>query len=179
MNKSKNKAAYAKQMSKDKLPPYLLIVGAVCVVMIIVTIVVTAVMANREPRVEFIPPEFEASAVTGTPEVPDGRGYDRIYKTGMTFSVYICGMVAQTDGAAEVYFTNPEDNDVWLKLRITDSAGNVVGETGLIKPGEYVKSVPLSREFEANESLNVKIMGYEPETYFSKGSVTVSAVIGG
>ena len=54
--------------------------------------------------------------------------------------------------------------------------GNIVGETGLVRPGEYVKEVSLSRRIPCGTPVNLKIMGYEPETYKSAGAVTLSTI---
>lgn len=160
------------------LPPYLLVLGAVCIVMAIVTAVVSIVVANRDPIVEFIPPSFEADAVVGAPEdVPENAGYTKIYREGMTFSAYLCGGVTQENGEAVVYFTSPEDNEAWIKLRICDEDGNILGESGLLRPGEYVRSVTLTEPVAAGTPLKMKLMAYEPDTYFSLGSVTITTAM--
>lgn len=54
-----------------------------------------------------------------------------------------------------------------------------MGETGLLKPGEYVKTVTLTKTLAAGENIKLKIMGYEPETYESAGSVSLNVTVGG
>ena len=49
--------------------------------------------------------------------------------------------------SATVYFTNAQENHVYLKLRVLDENDRILGETGLLKPGEYVKDVQLLRDF--------------------------------
>ncbi len=176
MNKykqKKNKAQFLKE-----LPIYIWIMGAVCILLAIVTVVVTAVMAQRKPEVQFIPPAFEAQAVSGMPEVPENSGYHKIYQEPMPFSAYVCGAVTQENGQAVVYFTNPEDNKVWLKMRITDENGNILGESGLLKPGEYVRSVALTGKVQMGTVIKLKIMSYEIDTYNSAGSVSIKTVMG-
>lgn len=175
MNKSKKKTQIQKE--QHTLPPYLIAAIAACAVMVVVVIISSVVVANREPKIEFIPPAFETNAETGMPVVEDGLGYSEMYKDGMTFSVWMCGEIRQENGAAVVYFTNPESNNAWLKLRIMDEQGNILGESGLIKPGEYVRSVSLNTEIAAGTAVRMKIMGYEPETYNSIGSVSVKTEI--
>lgn len=179
MSKSKKKKHKYIQATKEneKLPLYLIAAIAACAVMVVVLIISSIVVENRPPRIEFIPPEFEANAETGMPVVEDGLGYSEMYKDGMTFSVWMCGEIRQENGAAVVYFTNPEKNNAWLKLRIMDEQGNILGESGLIKPGEYVRSVSLNSEIAAGTAVRMKIMGYEPETYNSIGSVSVKTEI--
>lgn len=79
--------------------------------------------------------------------------------------------------AADVYFTNSEKFDVWLKLRVLTADGTLLGETGLIRPGEYVKSVSLTSEVEDGTAIKLKIMAYEPDTYYSAGSVTLNTIL--
>lgn len=73
-----------------------------------------------------------------------------------------------------VYLTNPAENTVWLKLRVLDTNGSILGETGLLRPGEYVRTVALSAAPTPGTSITLKIMGYEPDTYLSAGSATLS-----
>ena len=95
---------------------------------------------------------------------------------GYRFSV--CGNVVMEGSAAAVYLTNPAGNEVWLKLRVLDEKGNTLGETGLIEPGQYVKDVTLTGNLPAGTEIKLKIMGYEPETYFSAGSAILNTAIG-
>ena len=175
--KKKKRNIKPKQKEAEKLPPYLLAAIAACAVMVVVVIISFIVVENRPPKVEFIPPEFEANAVVGTPDVPEELGYNELYKDGMTYKAGLCGEVLWENGEAVVYFTNPESNAAWLKVRITDTDGNILGESGIIKPGEYVRSVTLTKEIAADTEVKIKIMGYEAETYNSVGSVSVKTVI--
>lgn len=177
--KSKRKSN-SKNMPQERRaapPAYFIVVLAVCVVLGIVVAFSAAFAANRAPKVEFIPPEFEKNAVAGEPSVPEDRGYELLYQEGMSYTVGICGAVTVADDALEVYFTNPAQNDVWLKLRVLDEAGNILGETGLLRPGEYVRTVLLEQPLAEESEVRLKIMAYEPETYFSAGSVSVRAVV--
>ena len=96
----------------------------------------------------------------------------------MAFKCSICGNVIASGGAADVYFTNSSEQEVWLKLRVLDEDGNIIGETGLIKPGEYVKSVSIDKDISDGSTIKLKIMAYEPETYYSAGAVTLNTKIG-
>ena len=107
---------------------------------------------------------FEKAAVSGMPTVPEELGWSEIYQDGMEFRAYICGNVIVKGDAADVYFTNSEKFDVWLKLRVLTADGILLGETGLIRPGEYVKSVSLTSEVEDGTAIKLKIMAYEPDT---------------
>lgn len=128
---------------------------------------------------EFVPPAFETAAVQGVPEVAESMGYTELYKEGMAYRVSVCGIPAVDGQNLTVYFTNTEGNEKNLKLRVLDTDGNVLGESGLLKPGEYVKTVTLTKALSAGENIKLKIMGYEPETYESAGSVSLNVTVGG
>ena len=165
-----------KKQQKNDLPVTLL--GTLFLLMLVVMIVALAAPKNPT-RGEFIPPAFEANAVSGTPEVPDGLGYSAPFQEGMAYRFAVCGNVTIEGGKALVYFTNPAENESWTKLRIYDEYGVLLGETGLLKPGEYVQHVSLNQNLKAGASIKLKIMGYEADTYLSTGSVVLNTVIGG
>ena len=170
-------------MSKKKQQPKkpdkrIAILGYVLAVVFIIMIVALSIPREAEWG-EFVPPEFEAAAVTGTPEVPDGLGYSAPYQDGMAYRFAVCGNVLMEGKQALVYFTNPAENDTWTKLRVYDENGNILGETGLLKPGEYVQYVELDKELTPGTPIKLKIMGYEPDTYLSAGSVVLNTQIGG
>lgn len=167
------KSAGKKPNQSGKAVP---ILGAALAVLIIAT-VLALYLPNGKPAA-FTPPPFEENAVSGVPEVPEELGYSSPYKEGMAYRFSVCGNVTLEGSEAVVYFTNPSENDVWLKLRVLDESGKTLGETGLIRPGEYVRCVSLSSAPPAVAKIALKIMGYEPETYHSAGSATLNTAIG-
>ena len=141
---------------------------------------VLAVTGNRDAGLEeFIPPPFEQEAVSGEPEVPEDLGYSPLDIPG-AYRVSLCGKAVEEDGRADVWFTSHAENTVWMKLRVLDAQGNILGETGLLKPGEYVKSVDLTgtdASLEDGMELQLKIMAYEPDTYHSAGSAVLNTTL--
>ncbi len=167
--------------SKKKKQNYrpLYVAALICLVAVVAMIVVLC-LAQKEPVMgEFIPPAFESTAVAGTPEVPDGLGYMECYQDGMGFRFLACGNVKLDGRNANVYLTNPAENEVWLKVRVLDTEGNILGESGLIKPDEYVQSVELSEKLAVGTPIKLKVMAYEPDTYYSAGAVSLNTTIGG
>lgn len=132
---------------------------------------------KQESQAQFTPPPFEAVAQSGVPAVDESLGWSEIYQDGMGFKAYVCGNLTVSNDTADVYFTNSKDFDVWLKLRILDEKDEFLGETGLLKPGEYVKSVPLTTQVSEGQPIKLKIMAYEPDTYYSAGAVTLNTTI--
>lgn len=159
-------------MKKKNMP--LILAAGICLVSVIVMI---AVLANpRKGEVQpFTPPPFEASAVQGVPCVPEGLGWGEL--DAKVYKASVCGVIRVKDGSADVWFTNPESNTVWLKLRILDKDGNILGETGIIKPGEYVQSVVFNIVPASGDAISLKLMAYEPETYHSAGAVTLNTTV--
>lgn len=121
---------------------------------------------------KFTPPAFEPAAQKGVPEVPEGLSWSVV--DAKAFRAGICkNLVADANGQAAVYLTNPADSGVWLKLRVLDEAGNILGETGLLRPDEYVTHIRLTAPLPNNTLLLCKLMAYEPFTYHSAGAATL------
>lgn len=57
----------------------------------------------------------------------------------MAYRFSVSGYVTMDEKHAVVYFTNAEENDVYLKLRVLDDSGKTLGETGLLKQGNMLK----------------------------------------
>lgn len=155
----------------------IIILALIAIVSLIAMIIALCVPTNNTEPLPFVPPEFEKNAILGTPEVPDNYGYDVLYQEGMSFKVGLCGIVKIQSSLADIYLTNISDNSLWLKVRIYDEMGDIIGETGIIKPGEYVKSVQLSTVMSENSKIQIKIMSYEPETYHSGGAIVMTPMI--
>lgn len=146
---------------------------AVAVTCLMTVVALIAVFAPRErENAAFVPPAFDENAVQGRPEVPDDLGWGEL--DAMVYKVFVCGVVRVEDGGANVWLTNPESNTVWLKLRILDQQGNILGETGIIRPGEYVQRIAFDQIPEPGTAIALKLMAYEPETYYSAGAVTLN-----
>ncbi len=124
----------------------------------------------------FIPPTFDEKSVDGTPQVPEGLGWHEIYKTGMSFRASVCGEIIIENKTAKIYFFNPEENTLWLKLRILNEKGEILGETGLLKPGQYLTEITFDTLPKNGEKIVLKLMSYQPETYYSGGSVSLNTV---
>lgn len=159
---------------KSKIVPILGVTFAV-----LAAVMIVALCWQKSATVEFTPPPFEENAVNGVPEVPDGLGYSSPYRDGMAYRFSVCGNVTTDGYDAVVYLTNPSENSVWLKLRVLGEDGTTLGETGLLRPGQYVRCVTLSSVPPVGTKIKLKIMGYEPETYYSVGAATLNTTMGG
>ena len=152
--------------------------AALCFLAVIGMIVCLILTGGKSEQAEFTPPPFETAAQNGMPDVAD-ESWTKVYQDGMNFSAHICGGVILNGQSAEVYFTNDNGNEVWMKLRITDEKENILAETGLLKPNEYVRAVEFDAVPASGTKIKLKIMAYEPDTYYSAGAVTQNTTVGG
>ena len=143
-------------------------------VVAIAAMIVILSVTGKPQMGEFTPPPFDENAVAGdvplTTEEKLLLSWDVQVPQGATYRTGIAGMVNVTDGKATVWLQNLATNTVNLKVRITNAAKEVVGESGLVKPGEYLRDVALTKEVAADEQLTIRVMSYEPETYRSEGA---------
>ena len=159
------------KLGKNKM----LVISAALCLLALVAMMLALVFGRPQIQAEFVPPSFDENAVFGLPEVPENLSWAEL--DAQVFQVSICGMVVASDGAADIWMTNPVKNDVWLKLRVLDQNGTILGETGLITPGQYVKAVALVEVPVVGTPVQLKIMAYEPETYHSAGSISLNTHI--
>lgn len=159
-------------MKKRKNAP-LILAAIICAVSLVVMLF--ALSNPKQEQAAFAPPSFDSTAQAGTPTVPENLGWGEL--DAQAFKASVCGVVIPNGNTADVWFTNPESNTVWLKLRVLDENGNILGETGLIKPGEYVQSVTLDTVPKAGTTIALKLMSYQPETYYSEGAATLTTTV--
>lgn len=148
------------------------VIAGLCVLAVIAMTVALSVGGKGE---SFTPPPFDPTARTGTPAVPQDAGYGEVDAKEFRFSA--AGELTVKNGAADVWLTNPSGSAVWLKVRILDENDNILGESGLIRAGEYVRSVQLTAVPSATANISLKIMAYEPDTYYSAGSARLNTVL--
>lgn len=163
-------------MRKQRNIP-LIITSVLCAVSLMTMIATLVFTQNNRESQTFVPPPFEEQALQGLPEVPSDLGWSEL--DAKVYKASVCGVVTVINDEADVWFTNPESNTVWLKLRVLDDEGNILGETDLIRPGEYVRSVSFETIPKPGDTIGLKLMAYEPETYYSAGSATLNTVVAG
>ncbi len=149
-------------------------------VIILVSVILHGSDKTRYVYGDFKAPEFEANAVTGSPDITDVHGYSRFTEGGMEYSVCLMRQLNMADAnSARILFTNEQSNAVWLKLRVISDRGKIIAETGLIKPGQYIDTIFFDETPKKGSIVTLKVMGYEPRTYHSAGSISIEAKIGG
>lgn len=165
----------SKRAKQNQIPKGVFWAGGVFLLSCILLAYTLLTMDDRAGR--FVPPPFETEAVAGFPAAPEELGWSEVFHAQMDFKAGICGIFQAGDGKVEAWFANLSQKPAWIKLRILDDRGTVIGETGLLKNGEYVERVALTELPDDGSMVTYKIMAYEPETYYSLGSVNLKTVV--
>ena len=131
---------------------------------------------KKDPNAGFVPPPFDAAAVQGTPTVPEGLGWNELDAKGV-YRVSVCGVVKLQGDRADIWLTNPATNAVWLKVRVLNEKGDTLGETGLVKPGEYVQSITFTKPPKAGDKITMRVMSYQPDSYYSAGEIKLNTTV--
>ena len=120
----------------------------------------------------FVPPAFDSAAQRGEPaNVPAELAYG-VLALRDDAMVAMCANVLLEGDSAVLYLTSKSTNHGWIRVKLLDEAGNLLGESGLIRPGEYVRSVALTTVPPSGTMVQVKVLVYEPDTYVSIGSAS-------
>lgn len=150
-----------------------IIIGVMVILLLValVTVAVLLLIPKETVTTEFTPPAFDDNAVSGMPDdVPESLNYGSP-TTQNEFGFLLCGTPAVTqDNRLRCYFTSPSSNRVWLLLKIYDGEGNLLGASGLLRPGEYVEYIALDQVIPKGSEIRIKVLSYEADTYYSKGT---------
>lgn len=152
----------------------LMIAAALCITMLLV-MVISLQYGGKQTQGAFTPPPFAENAAQGTPDVPNALGWGEL--DAQVYKASLCGVFQPKEEVVDIWLTNPASNRVWMKLRVLDVEGNILGETGLIRPGEYLQSIRLDSVPPSGTAIQLKIMAYEPNTYHSAGAVSLNTTV--
>ena len=124
---------------------------------------------------EFVKPEFETNVKEGMPKLTKEDGFEE-FEVAEDYIIYMTGETKLEGNKLLVYFTSKKTNDVYVKLRVLKD-DKIVGESGMLKPGEYIKEVELDKSLKKDDKITLKVMGYEPDTYYSAGSISLNTKV--
>ena len=151
------------------------IIAILTMILLALLMYLTSMITNREQEIiikDFTTPPFEEYVELGIPTVEEVPNYSDIVIEG-NYGFSIAGTPVLEENELSVYFTNSKENTVWLLLRVYNALGEEIGTTGIVRPGEYVKSVTLDSSA-TDESIRVKVLSYEPDTYYSLGTASAT-----
>ena len=149
---------------------------ALIIVLIILISTIVYLVFNIKSKSTFSKPSFELNAST---EIPNNIDYESsIIKVKEGYSIYINGIPKIEKNYLNINFISIEDNNVWIKIRVLDEEENIIGESGLIKPGEYLKNIKLNKKLKEEQNITYKIIGYEINSYMSAGTIELNTKVG-
>lgn len=122
-------------------------------------------------------PDFDSSAVAGTPEVGKDAGYSTL-KVQDGYHVSLCGKPQISGDDVFFFITNPVSNDVWFRVEVLDKAGKILGETGVLKQDQHLPSIRLMLPENQKEiPVTIRVISYAPNTWQSCGNVSLQMVL--
>lgn len=154
------------------------IIAILTMILLALLMYLTSMITNREQEIiikDFTAPPFEEYVELGMPTVEEVLNYSDIVIEG-NYGFSIAGTPSLEENVLTVYFTNPKENEAWLLLRVYNASGEEIGTTGILRPGEYLKAVTLDPSVD-DESIKVKVLSYEPDTYYSLGTASATLPI--
>lgn len=153
------------------------VAGAIAAVLVIVAAVLFFTRDSLVRRGNFEAPPLETNAVAGTPgDLDESLSYQQM-AVKEDYVVYLCATPKAEGDRLTLYFTCAPENTDLMKIRVFDEAGELLGESGLLTPGTYLPEVALSRALASGEMISIQVMAYEPETYYSGGSIRLNVYV--
>lgn len=144
-------------------------------ILIILISIIIFLLININSKKQFKKPEF-ANAATSIPEKLEYK--EKAIKVSEGYSLYIDPIPKLDQNAnLSINLVSLEENNIWIKVRILNAKEEIIGETGLIKPGEYLEKVQINQQLSKNDQITYKIMGYEKDTYRSAGTISLNTRI--
>ncbi len=130
---------------------------------------------------KYNPPPVETSSIEGVPEIEeaDKWGYSP-FGIDPEFRLKVCGEPEIDGKDVNIYLTSMNTNKVIMKCVLVseDDSEKVLAESGTIKPGTYLKSIKLKEDLTpGSHGAILKVVAYDPETYFSKGTANLKIVL--
>jgi len=128
----------------------------------------------------YAPRPLEANAVIGVPEPDEHMNYTITEPEVGQFRFATVGTIyRQHDGSIKLYLTNFDDNEVYLLCQIVDSSsGELLYESGRLRPGEYVESLfPLVEIENKATPISINVYAQTFGDYQSAGSVSLSNIL--
>ena len=147
-----------------------------CTILAILAIVIVGLLFSINSKESFKKPDFDSNVT----EIPSDLDYQKSVLNILDgYSIYISpNPKIVDDDYLKIDFLSVSTNNVYVKVRILDSENNIIGETGILKAGDYLEKVKLSKSVKVNDNITYKIMGYDQDNYTSAGSVSLNTRIG-
>lgn len=145
-------------------------------ILILLVGIIVLLLINIKNKSTFKKPNFDSNATTKIPEKLDYKA--SVIDISEGYSIYIDGIPHLDKNNLNINFISIEDNNVWIKIRILDEETNIIAESGLIKPGQYLKNVTLKKKISSKDNITYVIIGYEIGSYLSAGTIKLNTRVG-
>ena len=146
-------------------------------VLIIIIILLFGILCyllfSYKNKLTFVVPAFDDNAVPISKKIENEYYSELKVSEGFTIGVNSTVLVNSRKEAL-INLCSISDNTVYIKMRLLNSNGEIVAESGLIKPGEYIEKIELKKIFNEKDKFTLKIMAYDPKTYYSMSAVKLS-----
>lgn len=145
-------------------------------ILIILILIIILLIININKKSIFQKPKFEVNATSQIPKTVDYE--NSIIDISDGYSIYIEGIPHIDKNNLIINFISIKENNIWIKIKVLDEKNNIICESGLIKPGEYLKQLKLKQKVSPNTNLTYMIIGYEKDTYLSAGTIKLNTKVG-
>lgn len=155
----------------------IMIFSAVLILAVIAVVVVLIVKMNQTVKGDFVKPEFDSSAIVADMDYLSSIQSFSTLQATSDLGVALMSDVYLNDNKYQLYFCSLDTNKDYLLVRIYDETGEVLlGQSGLVKPGECVQYVDAISVPKDSENIKIKVLTYEPETYLSQGTFSLNTI---
>jgi len=131
---------------------------------------------NLKNKTTFVKPKFDKLSVD---QIPSDLNYESsALEITNGYKIYIDATPKVVDNYLNINFVSFDTNNIWIKIRVLDQNSDVIAESGLVRPGEYLQKIKLDKKVAVKSKITYVIMGYEIDTYFSEGTITLNTMVG-
>lgn len=147
------------------------LLGISFLVLLISVIWMCTQINKQNEAVDFKAPPFETELERASASDLFLRSDSLIEAGDLKF--FVEGPFVETDDSVKLTVWNSDESSTLIRVRVLDMEGKILGESGLIQPGELLKKIVLDQPIDKS-GLILTIMGYEPDTYYSAGTIKLT-----
>lgn len=123
-----------------------------------------------KPVPPFVPPTHDEGAVIGTPTPDKQYGYAQ-GPLNDYYDFFVATTPRLVNGEILLFLTNPEKNNALLRVKVYNG-DDLIAESGYLNPGEYLEAISAPGAMPG--TIRIKVMSYEPGTWYSLGACSMS-----
>jgi len=145
-------------------------------ILLVLLVLIVILVINLKNKTTFVKPKFDKLSVD---QIPSDLNYESsALEITNGYKIYIDATPKVVDNYLNINFVSFDTNNIWIKIRVLDQNSDVIAESGLVRPGEYLQKIKLDKKVAVKSKITYVIMGYEIDTYFSEGTITLNTMVG-